>query len=205
MPTDPTADDSARDDSHPPACDLPTDPVPAPTEREIVAYHEAGHAAASLALGRPLARVSIVYDPATDSRGRCTPLYLGAAALTMPHTPRTGHAREPLECDAVISLAGPLAEMLFRGEPETLDAESDYTHAAEVALKLAPRAAEAQAVLDRLHDRAAALLRVPAVWRAVRAIAGALLAAEFGEISGERAAELWRAEAEAAARTPPRA
>ena len=76
---------------------------------ERVAYHEAGHAVAAIALRRAVKLVSIV--PRGDTNGR-------TVKQKLPSTFRPGHdARTSrfVERDIMISLAGPVAQEKFQG------------------------------------------------------------------------------------------
>ncbi len=139
------------------------------------AYHEAGHAAAAMALGRDVHRVSVL--PGRDLLGWCE----FKKAVFRP-------SEDWLERELLISLAGMAAEARHTGTYDRAAAGTDLKFARKLALQ---RASERS--LDRYERRMLAktenLLADDAVWRAVEMIAAELL--KHGEISGRAARHLF--------------
>lgn len=139
------------------------------------AYHEAGHAVAALALGRPVARVSVLSN--RERLGACH----FQKGVFRP-------SKDWVEQEIIISLAGLAAEARHTGEYARDAAERDLRYVRDLAVN---RAGPRQA--DRLERRLLAkteyLLADDGNWRAVEAIAAELLAR--GEISGRAARHLF--------------
>jgi ATP-dependent Zn protease len=139
------------------------------------AYHEAGHAAAAMALGRDVHRVSVLPD--RDLLGWCE----FKKAVFRP-------SEDWIERELLISLAGMAAEARHTGTYDRAAAGKDLKFARKLALQ---RASERS--LDRYERRMLAktenLLADDAVWRAVEMIAAELL--KHGEISGRAARHLF--------------
>lgn len=97
-----------------------------PREKEIAAYHEAGHAltAASLSHADPVHKVSIV------SRGRAA-----GYTLKLPIEDRHLHSRSEFIDDLVVFLGGYVAEKLIFNEITT-GASSDIQQASDLARRL---------------------------------------------------------------------
>lgn len=139
------------------------------------AYHEAGHAVAALALGRPVAKVSVLSN--RERLGACH----FQKGVFRP-------SKDWVEQEIIISLAGLAAEARHTGEYARDAAERDLRYVRDLAVN---RAGPRQA--DRLERRLLAkteyLLADDGNWRAVEAIAAELLAR--GEISGRAARHLF--------------
>ena len=140
-----------------------------------VAYHEAGHAVAALALGRGVQRVSVLPD--RNRLGWCE-FRKGAFRP----------ADDWLEREMLIALAGMTAEARHTGDYCWGGAEQDLRYVRRLA---AGRAGERQ--VERLQKRLLAktehLFDRTANWNAVELIVAQLL--ECGEISGREAKHLF--------------
>jgi len=103
--------------------------IVSPTEREVIAFHEAGHALARTLLPGcdPVHKVSIV------PRGT----HLGYT-LSLPETDRRLHTRTGLKDELVALLAGRAAEELIFGDVST-HAADDLRQAAELARRMVTR------------------------------------------------------------------
>src|SRR5262245_4708973 len=82
---------------------------------EATAYHEAGHAVAALALGRPVHAVSVL--PGRERLGEC---HFGKAVFRP--------SEDWLEREALIALAGLAAEALHTGEYAREEAARDLRY-----------------------------------------------------------------------------
>ena len=144
--------------------------------REVTAYHEAGHAVAALALGRPVAWVSIRPDRK----------YLGLCAFGKGvFRP----SEDWVEREAVLSLAGPAAEAGFTGEFDWAAASQDYDYAFRLARGRGGDDKKADRLVKRWLSKADHLLGKGDTWEAVERIAAELLRVE--EISGRAARHLF--------------
>ena len=140
--------------------------------RELTAYHEAGHAVVTLALGRPVASVSI--RPDHQFLGLCT---FGKAVFRP--------SEDWVEREILIALAGLAAEARHSGEYAWDAAGKDWQAAEGLAIERAGDAKKAQRLLRRLLGKAEHLRTQDENWRAVERIAKELLRVD--EISGRAA------------------
>jgi ATP-dependent Zn protease len=143
---------------------------------EATAYHEAGHAIMSLALGRPIACVSI--RAARETLGLCE---FGKAVFRP--------SEDWLEREILISLAGLAAEARHTGDYCWEAASRDHDYAEGLALQRAGTARKAQRLLRRLLAKAEHVLNQEANWEAVKRLAAELLRA--GEVSGRAARHIY--------------
>lgn len=147
----------------------------APAYDVATAFHEAGHAAMALALDRPVHKVSVL--PNLDYLGQCR---FGKGVFRP--------SEDWVEREILISLAGMAAEARHTGRYCRDGATRDLRYSRKLALQ---RATERQ--LDRYERRMIAkvenLLADDALWRAVEAIAAALM--DHGTISGRAARHLY--------------
>ena len=138
---------------------------------EATAYHEAGHAVAALALGRPVHRVSVLPD------GQFLGLCRFGKGVFRP-------SEDWLEREILIALGGLAAEALHTGDYAWDGAARDRQYVHGLAVQ---RAGERQA--ERLERRMLAkaehLLGQEGHWRAVELIAAELM--RRGAISGRAA------------------
>jgi hypothetical protein len=97
---------------------LGLEPLSAAEERELLAYHELGHATACYLLGRPITLVSLVptrtWDGVCFHRAERVRL---DGDLTRPLLMLPWRLRSAIEREIVIALAGPAAEELSRRRP----------------------------------------------------------------------------------------
>ncbi len=151
------------------------DPLPAEHDA-ATAFHEAGHAVMALALGRPVACVSI--RPDHRFLGVCE---FGKAVFRP--------SEDWLEREMLIALAGAAAEAQHTGEYAWGAADRDRAYAEELAAERAGDARKAQRLLRRTLAKAEHLLSRDENWHAVETIAAELL--RLGEISGRAARHLF--------------
>jgi ATP-dependent Zn protease len=152
------------------------DPDPEPLfSDEATAYHEAGHAVAALALGRPVHKVSVLPD--RDRLGWCE-FKKGAFRPT----------EDWVEREAVIALAGLAAEAIHTGTYAYAEAGRDLRYVRKLlADRATPRTLPR--VERRMLSKAEHLLADDAHWRAVVAVAAELR--RLGQISGRAARHLF--------------
>ena len=141
---------------------------------ERTAYHEAGHAVVALALGRPVAHVSVL--PGREHLGLCE---FGKGVFRP--------SEDWLEREILISLAGLAAEARFTGDYGWDGAARDLQFVRRLAVQRAGQRAER--LERRLLAKAEHLLADEGHWRAVELIVAELL--RRGEISGRAARHLF--------------
>ena len=143
---------------------------------EATAYHEAGHAVMSLALGRPVASVS------ARARRELLGVVAFGKAVFRP-------SEDWVEREMLISLAGLAAEAIHTGEYAWDAASKDYDFAADLARERAGNPRKAERLLRRALSKAEHLLSQEANWRAVERLAAELL--RRGEVSGRAARHIF--------------
>lgn len=129
----------------------------------VAAYHEAGHAFLAHRLGGRVLAVSLELDE-DDEQGR--------TSVQWPPAPRAEQQRR----SALVALAGPLAELHFRGELDQLDTLSAWrADWREVQQALAAQPGqEPQRVLRRWLAEVRAALCEPAAWERLCRLADSL-------------------------------
>ena len=147
-----------------------------PSPAEATAFHEAGHAVMALALGRPVACVSVV--PTRQFLGTCA---FGKAVFRP--------SEDWLEREMLIALAGLAAEARYSGDYAWDGATRDRDYAQDLALRRAGNERKAQRLLRRALSKAEHLLAQEENWRAVERMAAELL--RTGEISGRAARHIY--------------
>jgi ATP-dependent Zn protease len=143
---------------------------------EGTAYHEAGHAIAALALGRPVERVSVLPD--RERLGWC---HFGKAVFRP--------SEDRVEREALIGLAGLAAEALRTGSYGWEEATRDLRYVRTLTRPRAGSDRQAERLEKRLLAKAEHLLSRPAHWRAVERLAAELL--RLGVVSGRAARHIW--------------
>lgn len=161
-------------------------------QRERLAYHEAGHAAAAVSLGRGVGKATIVPEP---------PLYSGYVDYAIVFDVPTLR-RNPREMDnqIVLGLAGPVAQARASGQALAWEDEDDFLDAVELltginvlSAQVEGRSAfEAIGAKNRAHlitliDRTERTMDEH--WGEVEAIAAALL--KSGTLSGDEVHSLF--------------
>jgi ATP-dependent Zn protease len=143
-----------------------------PTFDEATAFHEAGHAVVSLALGRPVHHVSVLPD--REHLGLCE----FKKAVYRP-------SEDWLEREALIALGGIAAEARRTGRYAWAEAGRDFDYVRSLALKRTGNDRQAERLERRLLAKTEHLLAQPGHWRAVELIAAELL--QRGTVSGRAA------------------
>lgn len=143
-------------------------------EEELIAYHEAGHAFMALRLGGRVSHITIQpdWDEGPDRYG-------DAEILWHPSefTPQEFAKRQVL-----VALAGPAAEMVYRGEPlhPAFIAEwaNDWQQAWKAATELIPDERRRVQYLEQAASLLFTTFNDDRCWSAIAAIVDALLAHE---------------------------
>jgi len=156
------------------------------TDPEIVAYHEAGHALVAWQLGGRVRLVTI--DPDNDDG----PAREGGTEIRWR---RSEGERELARKLVQVSLAGPVAEMLYTGDPYhpgmVAEWAADWRDAWKSAELLMPDERQRLAFLERISLELYRQLNHESQWAALAALADNLLAhetlerEEIEEIFGE--------------------
>lgn len=155
---------------------------------EIVAYHEAGHALMALLLGGKVKHITIEPD---DDDG---PAREGDTQVLWR---RSGISEKDFAKKVVqVSLAGPVAEMIYSGEPyhPGLVAEwaADWREAWSAAMSLHPGERQRLEYLEQISIQLYHRLKGDDVWPALAALADNLLAHEtLDEEQIEEIVEEW--------------
>ena len=151
---------------------------------EITAYHEAGHVFMAIYLG---ARVrSVTIEPDRDDG----PDRFGDAQVEwdLAHFTR----REVCEKSVLVALAGPVAEMIHRGEPYhpgfVAEWAADWREAWEAAAGVVPDQRQRLAYLEQATSQLYRLLNRDNIWAALAAVTDELLAHEM--LEGEAVEEI---------------
>jgi len=153
---------------------------------ELIAYHEAGHALAAYLLGGEVRQVTIEPDRDDGPRRQGDTQVLWRRSRVTEKE----YARWAVE----VSLAGPVAEMIYSGEPyhPGLVAEwaADWQEAWESASLLHPDERKRLRYLEDASIELYRRLEADDVWPALAALADNLLAHET--LDGEQVEEILR-------------
>ena len=151
---------------------------------ELIAYHEAGHALVALLLGGRVQLVTI--EPDNDDgpqRQGDTQVLWRRAGLS---------ERQFAQCSVQVSLAGPVAEMIYSGDPyhPGLVAEwaADWRDAWGAAIILHAGERQRLAYLEQVSIQLYHRLKADDHWAAIAAVADHLLAHD--SLDGEQIAEI---------------
>lgn len=137
---------------------------------KITAYHEAGHAVMAAALGGRIIHVSIE-PPEDDGLKR-----FGESIVSWP--PSTDSVI--YEVELKVSLAGPVAELLYRSEQMPIESvpefAADWQRAVESAVQLKTTRQEQRQLISKAEFWVQDFLNQTCNWAAVGAVADELLA-----------------------------
>ena len=137
---------------------------------EITAYHEAGHAVMAAALGGRIIRVSIE-PPEDDGLKR-----FGESIVSWPPSIDA----VIYEVELKVSLAGPVAELLYRSEQMPVESVpefgADWQRAVESAVRLRTTRQEQRLLISKAELWVQDFFNQTCNWAAVGAIADELLA-----------------------------
>ena len=145
--------------------------------RTITAYHEAGHAAIAMIVGRSIHKVSIVPNKTR----------LGACEMKKG---RVQPSSDWLEDEILILLAGLAAEAKLTGRYAWQGAGQDLRNVRQLTLSRAGDETRAEKLERRLLAKTEHLLADEKTWKIVEQIAAALLERET--ISGRAARHLYQ-------------
>ena len=141
-------------------------------EIELTTYHESGHAVMASFLGGCVDRLTI--EPDIDDQ---IPRY-GDARIVWSGNRWTEH--ELSVCEIKVSLAGPVAEMIYSGEqyapPFLAEWRCDWEMAVERAMRFLPVAEALTMYLERMVFELIRFFERDDVWAAVAALADELQA-----------------------------
>lgn len=143
---------------------------------EVCAYHEAGHAAWAVLRGGRIASISI--DPEWEDGPR-------QDGIVEVHWPRSMPASEVARAGIEVSLAGPVAEMIYSGDPFHPAIMPEWSGDWQTAWSLADslwndqqvRLRKLEAVTRFLYEQ----LSDDSLWQAIAALSDELLAHEHME------------------------
>jgi Peptidase family M41 len=146
-------------------------------DKEIIAYHEAGHAVAAYILRRRFHYVTV--KPEGDAGGHMREVLIPSMAKWTDSLGWPERYRARLEKQAMISLAGAVALELITGDPQWLRASKDQDQAIDMVMALSEGSAdEAGPYCDWLTARVRSLLGQAHYLRAIKALAYSLLIEE---------------------------
>lgn len=151
---------------------------------EVTAYHEAGHVYLAARVGATVRSVTI------ESDWDDGPRRFGDTQVEWDSSRFT--PADYLRNLATVALAGPAAEMVYRGEPfhpaTVVEWSADWTAARGAVEQLLSSEEKQMALLEQLSIELYRLMNRDSVWAAVAAIADELIAHET--LEGEQIIEI---------------
>ena len=152
---------------------------------ERTAYHEAGHTVMAYWLRKRIRYITIV--PNTDCQGH---LRRGKNQdLHDAEYDRSPRTRSGIEKEVMVAFGGPVAEQILTGSRYySKGSQGDAYKAADFISYLVSGDKELGAYLKWLETRTEAILNIPTVWQAVKALANELLARKH--IGGKAARDI---------------
>jgi hypothetical protein len=156
---------------------------------QSIAHHEAGHAVAAWSVGIEGKSVSIIPSETYSGVYRPHPGYFAGANPDWDGSPAV---QRKLESRALVDFAGAAAQRRFNPKGfRWTHCATDHEHAQDMILRLCGGDAEGEEAKwywKLIEARANSFVRIPDNWRAIRAVARALL--KHRELSGERIVEI---------------
>ena len=146
---------------------------PTARQREVVAFHEAGHAVAAVMLGVGIRRKGVTIVPSATYAGR---IYTGKGYRGDPTISDSAQMVWRAERRAVMSLAGPAAQRKYRpSSVRSYHGGKDWHQAIDLISCFVGSDRELNAYLKLLWIRAEQLVACDPWWIAIQAVAKALL------------------------------
>lgn len=144
------------------------------TALERTAYHEAGHAVACCELRLRFDYVTIV--PNDKFKGRIYGTWVSPRSVQhLQNGALTLTARSYWERHLIMSLAGEVAAQAAAGCEDRVGSSADHLWAIDIAVRLCGDIEETNAYVAWLSRRTVNFITVPHRWRAVEAVAAALV------------------------------
>jgi ATP-dependent Zn protease len=141
-------------------------------EENLTAWHESGHATMAVICGGIIERVTLE-PPFDDGPNRFGDTITRWSGMT---------ERQLMEAEIRVSLAGPIAEMIYSDENRPIDAvpewEADWVRACEAAARLSRSIAQKRKILDSMTQQIFDSFQHDNIWTAISAVADDLLAHE---------------------------
>ena len=136
------------------------------------AYHEAGHAIASIHLKVGIGRLGVSIVPSEGTAGTCHTLkgFRGSPELETTDLMRLGAEKR-----AIILFAGPAAQRKYRATSiRNYHGHSDRNRAIDLINRFVGSNRELEAYINLLRIRAEQLVANPSGWRTIEAVSAAL-------------------------------
>jgi len=143
----------------------------------INAYHESGHAVMAIVLGGCVERITI--EPHFDDG----PLRYGETITSWPWLAQDATpSKHRISAEIAVSLAGPVAEMIYLNERFSIEAIEEWSLDCRTANQLASQVASSPVSKNELLRESESIVRErlnePQTWSAVAALSDELLAHE---------------------------
>ncbi len=152
---------------------------------KLTAYHEAGHAVMSYWLHKRIRYVTIIPESDKNTLGH---FKQGKGKNIDPECDNSTKTRYELERLAMIYLAGQAAECILTGRNIRAGSGQDNSYAIDYLSYLTGSTEELEAYWNWLAIRTSAILRLPALWQVIQALAIELLRKKY--IGGRRAYQI---------------
>ncbi|HNQ85581.1 MAG TPA: hypothetical protein PLT33_06745 [Deltaproteobacteria bacterium] len=157
------------------------------TKKNLIAYHEAGHAVAAYLTRKKFKYVTIKSNKDYEGYMR----HEEQRATSRPEWDERRKTRSSIEKDIMVSLAGSAAIFLLTGHRERIGAWADRRRAMDLAENICDSRRECEAFVNWLYVRVEGILRSQANWHAVETLAEELMI--LGSIGYQKAVHIIRA------------